>query len=82
MKFVFGLRLVRVGGKSPSRSFHEPVHLSAFLFASFPNAYESIFDNIQSYTVLDFPSKKPPRNKKRRTRVLNLKRVRHLESFK
>ena len=29
------------GTSSPSRSFREPVHLSAFLFASFPNAYES-----------------------------------------
>ena len=26
---------------SPSRYFCEPVHLSAFLFASFPNAYKS-----------------------------------------
>ena len=29
------------GTSSPSRSFREPVHLSAFLFASFPNAYKS-----------------------------------------
>ena len=29
------------GTSSPSRSFREPVHLSAFLFASFPNVYES-----------------------------------------
>ena len=29
------------GTSSPSRSFREPVHLLAFLFASFPNAYES-----------------------------------------
>ena len=43
MKFVFRLRFTRVGvGMSgPSRCFREPVHLSAFLFASFPNAYES-----------------------------------------
>ena len=34
---------VRVRGpSSPLRSFSEHVHLSAFLFASFPNAYESI----------------------------------------
>ena len=29
------------GTSSPSRSFREPVHLSAFLFALFPNVYES-----------------------------------------
>ena len=29
------------GTNSPSQSFREPVHMSAFLFASFPNAYES-----------------------------------------
>ena len=29
------------GTSSPSRSFHESVHLSAFLFASFPSEYES-----------------------------------------
>ena len=29
------------GTSSPSRSFGEPVPLSAFLFASFSNAYES-----------------------------------------
>ena len=29
------------GTSSPSRSLGEPVHLSAFLFASFSNAYES-----------------------------------------
>ena len=29
------------GTSSPSRSFREPVHLSVFLFASFPNACES-----------------------------------------
>ena len=34
---------------SPSRSFREPVHLSAFLFASFPNAYES---TIWWYSIL------------------------------
>ena len=29
------------GTSSPLRSFREPVHLSAFLFALFPNAHES-----------------------------------------
>ena len=42
---------------------------------------KAIFDDIQSYSVLDFPSTKPPLNSKRRTRVGNLQRVRHLESF-
>ena len=27
--------------RSPSRAFREPAHLSAFLFASFSNAYEN-----------------------------------------
>ena len=34
------------GTSSPSRSFREPVHLSAFLFASFPNAYRSTINSI------------------------------------
>ena len=50
----------------------KPVHLSAFLFASFPNAYEALFDDIQSYCLLDFPSTKPPLKSKRRTIVKNL----------
>ena len=29
------------GTSSPSRAFREPLYLSVFLFASFPNAYES-----------------------------------------
>ena len=40
-----------------------------------------LFDDIQSYSVLDFPSTKPPLNSKRRTRVGNLQRVRHHASF-
>ena len=40
---------------SPSQAFRETAHLVAFLFASFSNAYETIFDDIPTYFVLDFP---------------------------
>jgi len=43
---------------------------------------KAIFDDIRSYSVLDFPSTKPPLNSKGRTRVGNLQRVRHLGSFR
>ena len=61
------------GTSSPSRSLCEPVHLSAFLFASFPNAYESnaIFDDIESYSVLDFPPTKPPLNREQESEMCN-----------
>ena len=52
--------------------------MSAFFFASLPNAYDSM---IQSYSALDFPSTKPPLDSKRGTRVGILQRVRHLASF-
>ena len=40
------------GMSSPLRSFREPVHLSAFLFASFPNAYESTIDLMMFNLIL------------------------------
>ena len=42
---------------------------------------KAIFDEIQSYSVLDFPSTKPPLDSKGRTRGGNLQRIRHLGSF-
>jgi len=43
---------------------------------------KAIFDDIRSYSVLDFPSTKPPLNSKGRTRVGNLQRVRHPGSLR
>jgi len=43
---------------------------------------KAIFDDIRSYSVLDFPSTKPPLNSKGRTRVGNLRRVRRLGGFR
>ena len=41
-----------------------------------------IRNDIQSYSVLDFPSTKLPLNSKGGTRVGNLQHVRHVESFR
>ena len=49
-------------GMSPSWCFREPVHLSAFLLASFPKAHESNIWWYSILSVLDFPSTKPPLN--------------------
>ena len=52
-----------------------------FSLLHFPMQTKAFYD-IQSYSVLDFPSTKPPLNSKRRTRVGNLQRIRHLENFR
>ena len=39
------------GTSSPSRSLREPVHLSAFLFASFPNAYALMMFNLMLCSI-------------------------------
>jgi len=51
-----------------------------FSLLHFPMRTKALFDDIQSYSVLDFPSAKPPLNSKRGTRVGNLHGVRHLAS--
>ena len=38
-----------------------------FSLLHFPMRTKAIFDDIQSYSVLDFPSTKPPLNSKRKT---------------
>ena len=52
------------GTSSPSRSFRDPVHFQRFSLLHFPMRSKAIFDEIQSYSVLDFPSTKPPLNSK------------------
>ena len=73
MKFDFRLRFTRV---FVAQTVHCGPFASLFICpcfpASFPNAYESNIYDIQSYSVLDFLSTKPPLNSKRRTRVGDL----------
>ena len=69
------------------RAVHRDPFVSLFIcqrfsLLHFPMRTKALFDDIQSYSVLDFPSTKPPLNSKRRTRVGNLQRVRHLASFR
>ena len=61
---------------SPSRAFREPAHLSAFLFASFSNAYEN--NILCTISVIKTTTKQSKENK----RVGNLQRVHHLGSFR
>ena len=75
MKFIFRLRftllfVARAVHHEPFTSFHYPMRTKA------------TFDDIQSYSVLDFQSTKPSLNSKRRKRVGNLQHARHLESFR
>ena len=82
MKLDFRLRFTRV-----ARAVHRDPLASLFIcqrfsLLHFPMRTKAIFDDTQSYSVLDFPSTKPPLNSKRRTRVGNLQRVRHLGSFR
>ena len=84
MKFVFGLRFTRV---FETRAVHRGPFASLiicqrFSLLHFPMRTKAIFDDIQSYSVLDFPSTKPPLNSKKGTRVGNLHRVSNLESFR
>ena len=84
MKFVFRLRFTRV---FVTRAVHRDPFASLFIcqrfsLLHFPMRMKALFDDIQSFSVLDFPSTKPPLNSKRRTRVGSLQRVRHLESFR
>ena len=84
MKFVFRLRFMRV---FVTRAVHRDPFASPFIcqrfsLLHFPMRTKALFDDIQSYSVLDFLSTKPPLNSKRRTRVESLQRVHHLESFR
>ena len=83
MKFIFRLSftqvfLVRAVHRDPFASL---CICQRFSLLYFPMCTKALFDDIQSYFLLDFPSTKPPLNSKRRTRVGNLQRVRHLGSF-
>ena len=83
MKFVFPLRFMSV---FVARAVHRDPFASlfscqCFSLLHFPMRTKALFDDIQSYSVLDFSSTKPPLNSKMRTRVGNLQRVRHHASF-
>ena len=69
------------------RAVHRDPFASLFICQRFSLLHflmrtKAIFDDIQSYSVLDSPSTKPPLNSKRKTRAGNLQRVRHLASFR
>ena len=70
-----------------ARAVHRDPFVSLFICQRFSLFHftlrsKEIFDDIQSYSMLHFPSTKPPLNSKRRPRVGNLQRIRHLRSFR
>ena len=84
MKFVFRLRFTDV---FVAKTVHRNPYASLFIcqcfsLLQFPMRTKALFDDIQSYSMLDFPSTNPPLNSKRRTRVGNLQCVRYLASFR
>ena len=84
MKFLFRMGFTRV---FVARAVHRDPFASLFIcqrfsLLHFPMHTKALFDDIKSYSVLDSPSTKSPLNSKRRTRVGNLQRVRHLASFR
>ena len=69
MKFVFRLRFTRV---FVARAVHRDPFASLFIcqrfsLLHFPLRSKAIFDDIQFYSVLYFPSTKPPLNSKKKT---------------
>ena len=82
MELVFRLRFERVFVARAVGPFASLFICQRFSLLHFPIRTKALFDNIQSYSVLDFPSTKPALNSKRRTTVENLQRVRHLASLR
>ena len=87
MKFIFRLRFTRVFvARAVLRDpFASLFICERFSLLHFPMRTKGLADDIQSYSVLDFRSTKPPLNDKRRTtgtRVRNMQRVSHLTSIR
>ena len=82
--FVFWLRFTCV---FVAQAVHRDPFTSLFIcqrfsLLHFPMRTKALSDDVQSYSVLDFLSTKPPLNSKRRTRVGSLQCVHHLASFR